>query len=403
MVTPGEAERSEPFLDPIPLPETRRVSSGRQRERRRRRQRRQGLAALGALLLAVLVLVALVTALVGHARHSSSGAKAKGAGAAPALAAPPVLLAQQDGAGAIVSLTVLAPEADGKGGSLVLVPPGVMAEVVSADLQPVARAFSLGGAPRLLSTVSNLLGATLADVDVVDSAGLGALVAPAGPLTVDVPERVESVDASGLVQVLYRAGPTTVQPADAAKLLAAKGRGNDLSRLARHQAFWDAWLARLAKQPSAVPAQPQSLHRALAALAAGQVRTRVVPVTALGTTGDDGELYKVDGPELRRMVETAFPPGARAGDRPRVQILNGTGAIGLAQRVQDRLGAGVEVRLTGNASSFDFPQTKIVFYDKAKQVMAERVRKQLGVGTLVFSRNPIDVVDVTVVVGKDFT
>ena len=49
-----------------------------------------------------------------------------------------------------------------------------------------------------------------------------------------------------------------------------------------------------------------------------------------------------------------------------------------------------------------FAQTKIVFYDRAKQATAERVRRQLGVGALVFSRNPTDVVDVTVVVGKDF-
>ena len=63
----------------------------------------------------------------------------------------------------------------------------------------------------------------------------------------------------------------------------------------------------------------------------------------------------------------------------------------------------VEVTLTGNAASFDFAQTQIVFYDRNEQPVAERVQKLLGVGRLVLSRVPIDVVDVTVVVGKDFT
>ena len=77
--------------------------------------------------------------------------------------------------------------------------------------------------------------------------------------------------------------------------------------------------------------------------------------------------------------------------------------VGVAQRVEDKLGPSVEVTLTGNAASFDFAQTQIVFYDRNEQPVAERVQKLLGVGRLVLSRVPIDVVDVTVVVGKDFT
>jgi hypothetical protein len=44
----------------------------------------------------------------------------------------------------------------------------------------------------------------------------------------------------------------------------------------------------------------------------------------------------------------------------------------------------------------------VVFYDRKDQAMAERVRDALGVGRVVLSRVPLGIVDVTVVVGRDF-
>jgi hypothetical protein len=128
-----------------------------------------------------------------------------------------------------------------------------------------------------------------------------------------------------------------------------------------------------------------------------------VPVEGFGSGGEEGELYKVRTAELDRLVREVFPvPAGRVGDRPRVQILNGTGALGLADAVRNRLGPGFDVRFTGNAATFDHDGTEVVFYDRAQQAAAERLRRALGVGTLVFSRRSLAVVDVTVVVGKDF-
>jgi hypothetical protein len=59
--------------------------------------------------------------------------------------------------------------------------------------------------------------------------------------------------------------------------------------------------------------------------------------------------------------------------------------------------------VTANAKSFSYRQTQIVFYRPDQQVAAARVQRALGVGKLVRSRQPLDVVDVTVVVGSDFT
>lgn len=362
------------------------------------------------LVAAVAVLAAAVATLVTGAAEDTAAAPERAAGsgaaepAAPAgPAPPPVLLAQQDPSGRASWLTVLVPAAGGRGGTLVFVPPGTMAEVVSLGLEPVGRSLELGGPPRLQATVENLLGAGLGGVTVVDENGLTGLLSPAGPLPVTVPERVEQVSDAGRVEVVFPAGVIELQPGDAGRFLGLRVSANDLARMARHQAFWDAWLGALRQRPDAAPTEPPELGRALSALLAGPVRTRVVPVEGFGSTAEDGELYRVRPGDLAGLVAGVFPaPAVRAGERPRVQILNGTGALGLAEAVRNRLGPGFDVRFTGNAPTLGHAGTQIVYYDPSKQGMAERLRQALGVGTLVFSRRGLAVVDVTVVVGKDF-
>lgn len=390
----------DPFSpDPVPLPQTRRGGRAEQRRQRRRRRRIRNVA----IATAVVLVVGVLAAVFGAGTDDGGGADGGNGGPSAVAAVPAVLLVQQDASGRAASLTVLVP-AQGDGGTLLMIPPGTMTEVVSLGLEPVSRSLELGGPGRLESTVENLLGAVVGETVVVDDTALTALLQPVGPLTVTVPERVEEVEPSGRVRVLYEAGSVTVAPGDVPAFLVAKGRSNELSRLARHQAFFEAWLAAVRDRPDAAPTSPLALARAFDALTTGEVRSRVLPVEAFGTGAVEGELYRVRDDELSRMVQEAFPASALPGgaDRPRIQILNGTGAVGLADAVRTRLGAGFDVRLTGNASSFDKARTEIVFYDREEQQAAERVRQALGVGDLVFSRNALDVVDVTIIVGEDF-
>lgn len=398
-VAPPDADLHDDIAT-IPLPETRRTGRSRRDQRRKRQRRKRSLRYTAAVAAGVLVALFVVGRLVSDVA-SDKGDDPR-VGATPAAPPPPaVLIAQRDAAGQAVSLFVVAPAVGGKGGTLVLLPPGTMAEVASLDLQPLGQVLGMGGPSRLQATVQNLLGTPVGEVHVLDDAAVTALVAPAAPITVDIPERVEQVDARGTVEVLFESGPVEVAAADVPRLLAVRGRGTDLSRMARHQAFWDAWLAKV-KDGKAVPDQPPTLAVLLRGMAAGPVRTRSLPVDPLGT-GADGQLYQVDRVGLAELRTTLSPNGhAEANARPVVQILNGTGAVQLAQRVADKLGTAVEVKLTGNAARFDYNETQVVFYDRAKQAEAQRVRDALGVGKLVFSRNPLDVVDVTIIVGKDF-
>ncbi|HYE79522.1 MAG TPA: hypothetical protein VEI97_16165, partial [bacterium] len=307
-------------LEPIPLPETRSLQRARQRQRRRKHRRRK---ATGSVLV-VAAAAGLITALANRPEgRDSPDRRAQPPAAAAAQGVPPVLLAHKDAAGRAVSLTALVPAGDAKGGTLLLIPPGTMTEVVALGVEPVGLSLELGGPARLQATVENLLGAALSGgVVEMDDAALASALSGVGDLSVHVPERVEQVERGGRVTVLYEPGPTTLQPADVGRFLAAKGRSSDLARLARHQAFWEAWLVALDQRPGAVPSQPPELARALGALASGSVTTRLLPVEDFGTGEQGGELYRVRDEEMARLVASVFPAPARTGpgERPRVQV-----------------------------------------------------------------------------------
>lgn len=393
---------SEPPSVPLPPSPNRRARA----RRRRARERRERVAewVVGTLAVAV-VLVVWAIALVRDGPRSPSPAAAPGrAATAPGgLAGATGLIVQVGPDQRASSIAVVAVSASGRGGHVILVPVGTMVEIPSFGLDAVGEAARLGGSGLLRASLENLLGVALDRTVVLDAAGLAGLVRPAGDLEVDVPERVEEVGPAGEVRVLFEQGPALLGPDDVVRFLDAPGEGNDLARLARHQAFWRAWLARLRSDPAAVPGTGGAADL-LGALAGGDVVVAPLPVEAVDTGGGQ-ELYRPHQAEVEALVQAAVPSAVRTGARPRVQVLNGTGEVGLAQRVTLRLVRSplrARVAYTANAGSFDHDTTEIVFYDRADQALAERVRAALGVGRLVLSHQPLGIVDVTVVVGRDF-
>ena len=402
----------------VPLPSTGTGERRSRREQRKRQQRRRTIVALGTTM--ILAGVAMVLTAVGGGAlwhrldHPDdlrrSAREAAGGEAAATVPVTTRLVVHEDAAGAVTGLTVFVPEADRTGGAVIFVPVGAMVEVPSFGLEPVGRAQQLGGLPLLQQTVENLLGFRFDEVVPVGPDDAAALVEPLGSLTVDIPERVEEIDGRGRVRVLFDRGPTEVRPEGVEDLLEARGQSTDLGRLVRHQAFWSAWFRAVSDAIArdgrvSLPPEAGGLVEVAVAYTAGDVRYEVLPVEALSTGGpDDGGLYQVDRAELQALLRrVASHVTSAAGDeRIEVQLLNGTGVPGVAQLITPRLvTAGAEVKLVGNADRFDYDETQIVYYDPAQRAAAEAVREALGAGQVVFSRQGLDVVDVTVVVGTD--
>jgi hypothetical protein len=134
-------------------------------------------------------------------------------------ATPTGLLAAVDDDGALASMAVLVVQPTGQGGSIVTVPISADASAGNgADRLPIAETMSLDGAAALGPEAEILLGLTLDDVEVVDAARLTALLAPVGPIDVDLP--IDVTDASG--DVVAEAGQQTLDAAAAAAILTAR-------------------------------------------------------------------------------------------------------------------------------------------------------------------------------------
>jgi len=376
----------------VPLPASGDGSRRRRREERHRTGRRTAVRVT-----AIVVLLALVAALgwviVDLARDRGDGAAAPADdGSSPATDAGPAgLLIMRDGDGAVYAVTMFVPAS----AAIIHVPPTTLLEVPSLGLATLAEA-GVGGDDALLAhSLENALGLPFDEIVSLDPDGLATLLAPVEPLEVEVPAAVEERTAAGRIEVLVPAGTRAISGDDAERLLTVLGSGSPLDRLVRHQAFWTALLAR----PEAVPPLD-----AAAALAGEAVQQRILPVEAVAGTVDDAGLYAIVeeqlGPFLARHVPDAPPPA----DRLRVQVLNGIGVPGVAQRVQPiLLEAGGRLVLSGNADRFDHDVTQIVYYDDDRLADARALRAALGVGEVVKSRTRLDVVDVTVVIGADFS
>ncbi|MBV8159867.1 MAG: LCP family protein [Acidimicrobiia bacterium] len=393
-----EEEQHEPPAPAVVLP-----VSGTGVRRRRRRQVRRELRrrTLRPVLLAVAVVGLLILALVHPWRGGSSPAAPAPAAASRQVPLPSSAVLVQQGPQGAASITLLVAGTGSAGGHIVLVPPATMTEVPSFGLDGVGSALSEGGPGLLQVTLENLLGVPLPTAVVVNDAQLTAFVRTAGPLDVDVPNRVEQTDASGNVNLLWDQGPATLAPPDVPRFLSVRGSGNDLARLARQQTFWTAWLAKVAQDPTVADDLPPDLARVVRQLAGETVNYQTLPVAAVDAGSGGDEVYQVRQADLDQLMGQLLPgvPAARI----RVQILNGTGAIGTSPRVAKRvIPAGGRVVLSGNADSFAYAQTQIVFYDRSQQQAADRIRQALGTGRLVFSRQPLDVVDVTIIIGRDF-
>jgi hypothetical protein len=136
--------------------------------------------------------------------------------------------------------------------------------------------------------------------------------------------------------------------------------------------------------------------------AGATVQDSTLPVERLAS-GDE-ERFRVRAPDAFTLLQRAMPWAVIAnGKRPRVEVLNGVGAVGLTQAVAAKVvPAGGEVTLTGNVPGFGVKRTKVVYYRDGAERTARHLAAALGVGKVVRAADAINVVDVTVIVGKDF-
>jgi anionic cell wall polymer biosynthesis LytR-Cps2A-Psr (LCP) family protein len=309
---------------------------------------------------------------------------------------------------------------DGRG-SVVYIPAHTAVDVPGRGLQGVGESYSSGGVSLLVLSVENLLG-----IDVHRYAELGqedaqALFGAVGELTVDVPSEVRVPAGNDRARLIFVEGPQELNAETLAQLLYTPGiDGDDIEVGGRHLAFWDALLDRFESDPASLgdavaksaaalaesdaeAEEHAALFETLAGLGSGELTLAQLPVRPI--SAGDSELYSADAAELDDFIRETVGIRPSAGDEVRVQILNGNGVPGIGQKVaQELVGHGFRVLLSGNARELTHRKTLIVTYDPTDvgRTLAERAKELLGVGEVQVSAQQQGIVDLTIVVGKDF-
>ena len=223
----------------------------------------------------------------------------------------------------------------------------------------------------------------------------------AAPITVTVPSEVQALGPNG--EVIIPAGEQSLSAVDAASVLTATGDVGQLDDLITVQSVLTGWLTRLADPVVGQATLAVAPELATLVDAAGTTtRIATLPVDSLATPA--GEQFQVRSDDLDTYVLAAFPQAllGEDGERPRVEVLNGTGAVGSAQRVSSIvIPAGGKVTLTGNVPGFGVDETQVVYYRDSDRAAAELLLDAIDCGRLARAGKPIDIVDITIIIGAD--
>ena len=309
---------------------------------------------------------------------------------------------------------------DEKEGAVIYVPAHSATEVPGRGLLAVADAFD-GGVPLLLVSVEGILGIDIDRHLELSEQDARLFFQRVGELEVNVPTEVRESAGDGNVRVLLDDGPQRLNSDFLIHLLFTVGiDGDDQELGSRHLAFWDALFAGFGDEPEDLarifeasdPAVAKSNATVetnaafLAALARIPQEDRTITLLPVSQVSvGDSELYEVDEEETEALIAETVGRESSTDGLASVQILNGNGVPGIGEEVaQDLVGNGFKIEVSSNAQSFDHRRTLIIVYDNEPEslALAEQAKELLGVGKVQVQVQQQDIVDLTIVVGKDF-
>lgn len=320
---------------------------------------------------------------------------------------PVLALATVDESGDLDAVTVLSLTGEGNG-AVVQIPGGTVLEVPVYGPLPLGVLYGEAGddkLERLRTSVESLLGVGIPEIDLVEPDEWSALVAPVAPLPINNPDEVVSSGGS----ILFPRAAIDVPASEVWTYLSTQNPNeNDLNRMVRVEAFWKAWLARVATDPTGagvIPGEVDSgLGRFVRGLAQGQATVVTLPLVGEAIGDDADAVFRPQPDEVRSLMKEVVPfPAGPEGTRVRVTVLDGTGRLdhGVGAAVL-LAAAGGQIDKVGNAQSFDVTTTQITFYTEINRPRVEALRDALGVGEIVLSDELNSAVDVTVVLGEDY-
>ena len=134
-------------------------------------------------------------------------------------------------------------------------------------------------------------------------------------------------------------------------------------------------------------------------------------ITAREDEGINSDIIIVLGADYKaRAAETAV--SEEVEEIIKINILNGEGTAKLALTVKGIIeshfnedGKILEVVETKDADNWDYTQTKIIIFTSGEGVntLAQQLQERLGAGVIEYSDNNVDNVDISIILGSDYT
>jgi hypothetical protein len=291
--------------------------------------------------------------------------------------------------------------------SLTLLPSTLLGVVPGYGEFTLAEALAFEGPDLAGLTVMNEMGVRLDEVVALGTGDLAAALPAA--VTVDLPVPLLTAEDGGLIQVLG-AGVQPLAPAAVEMLLVTPGSGDPFEWMQRQGAAWRGILAAVVADPE-VADRLGAFSSAGSSVAADLIVTAATadglllgapPVEAVSTTG--GEALALSAGAAAEFVPSRLGHLLlMAGDRPRVEVLNGNGRIGATRVVAEAVvRQGFRVVRTDNADRFDYAATLVIAQGEEAQQAAREVAGILGVAAVYLEEAaPSLVVEVSIIVGQD--
>jgi hypothetical protein len=321
----------------------------------------------------------------------------------------------------VASLALLAVTPEGKGGTIVSIPVGSMADVAKTE-QPrrIADSYTTGGLQALKTDVENLMNITVDFADDVTATELAAVLSSVGTQPVVLQQPVTDTGADGVPVVVLESGSSTASPELLAAGLASSQTGTpESARLPQVKALWNS----IARAGVATPAPDVAASTSsispldvtafvstsvfMKALLTGEIDVWQFSSTLFTDAvrnPNQVDLYGLDGGEVL-MVMASVVPSALTVTSANVAVMVDIpfASSSVAKEVVTRLAyLGANVVLIRQSPDLATERTTVYYNDSIAKTEAEAYPTLLGPLEFMESKDVISGVNLRIVLGNDF-
>ncbi len=321
----------------------------------------------------------------------------------------------------VASLALLAVTPEGKGGTIVSIPAGAMADVAKTE-QPrrIADSYATGGLQALQTDVENLLNITVDFADDMTVTEFAVVLATVGTQPVVLQQPVTDTGADGTAIVVLESGSSTATPDLLAAGLASSQTGTpESARLPQVKALWNS-IARagvatpsseVSGTTSSVLPLDASVYTSTAAFVNALLMGEIDVWQFSSTLFTDAvrnpnqvDLYGLDGGEVL-MVMASVVPSALTVTSANIAVMVDIpfASAVVAKEVVTRLAfLGANVVLIRQSPDLATEHTTVYYNDSIARTEAESYPTLLGPLEFTESKDVISGVNLRIVLGNDF-